>query len=47
MALVVGQAMEVPHGASPDMLEQTRVDLEGRLAALEARAQTLIARERR
>jgi lysophospholipid acyltransferase (LPLAT)-like uncharacterized protein len=44
VALVVGEPMEVPPGASPEMLEQARGELEQRLAALEARAQALIAR---
>jgi lysophospholipid acyltransferase (LPLAT)-like uncharacterized protein len=44
VALVVGEPMEVSRGASPEMLEQTRLQLEQRLAALEARAHTLIAR---
>jgi lysophospholipid acyltransferase (LPLAT)-like uncharacterized protein len=44
IALVVGEPMDVPQGASPERLEHTRVELEQRLAALEARAQALIAR---
>ena len=47
VSLVVGQPMEVPTGASPELLEQTRVEVEQRLAALEARAHALIARGRR
>ena len=42
IALVVGSAMEVPAGASPEILEQTRIDLEQRLAALEARARAMV-----
>jgi lysophospholipid acyltransferase (LPLAT)-like uncharacterized protein len=44
VALVVGEPMDVSRGASPELLERTRVELEQRLAALEARAQALIAR---
>jgi lysophospholipid acyltransferase (LPLAT)-like uncharacterized protein len=44
VALVVGEPMEVSRGASPEMLEQTRLQLEQRLAALEGRAHALIAR---
>src|SRR5262245_57865153 len=46
VALVVGEPMEVGRDASPEQLDTTRVDLERRLAALEARAQDLIARGR-
>jgi len=44
VALVVGEPMEVSRGASPEVLEQARIELEQRLSALEARAQALIAR---
>jgi hypothetical protein len=43
VALVVGEPMEVPPGVSGEMLEQTRLELEKRLASLEARARHLIA----
>ena len=45
VALVVGEPVEVPQGASGELLEQTRVELEKRLASLEARAVNLIARD--
>jgi lysophospholipid acyltransferase (LPLAT)-like uncharacterized protein len=44
VALVVGEPMEVPHGASDEGLEQTRIDLERRLRALEDRARELLER---
>jgi lysophospholipid acyltransferase (LPLAT)-like uncharacterized protein len=46
VAIVVGEPMEVARHASPGLLEQTRLELEKRLAALEARAMDLIARDR-
>jgi lysophospholipid acyltransferase (LPLAT)-like uncharacterized protein len=42
VALVVGDPIEVPRGAAGELLEQTRLELEKRLASLEARAQYLI-----
>jgi len=42
VALVVGEPMEVTKDASDAALEQARVDLEQRLAALEARATALL-----
>jgi lysophospholipid acyltransferase (LPLAT)-like uncharacterized protein len=47
VALVVGEPIEVPKDAPPDVLEVARVDLERRLAALEARAQSMLARRDR
>ncbi len=44
VALVVGEPMEVPGGASGDLLEQARLDLERRLSALEARAVQMLER---
>ena len=44
VALVVGQPMEVGRGLTGEMFEQNRIDLESRLAGLEARAHDLIAR---
>src|SRR5690348_12638060 len=41
VALVVGEPIDVPKGASNGALEHTRVDLERRLASLEARARDL------
>ena len=41
VALVVGEPIEVPKGASNGALEETRTDLERRLASLEARARDL------
>ncbi|HEY7188776.1 MAG TPA: lysophospholipid acyltransferase family protein [Vicinamibacterales bacterium] len=46
VAIVVGEPMDVARHASPELLDQTRLDLERRLAALEARARDLIARGR-
>ena len=42
VALVVGQPIEVSRGASPEILEQTRRDLERQLGALEDRARRLL-----
>jgi lysophospholipid acyltransferase (LPLAT)-like uncharacterized protein len=46
VALVVGEPIEVQRGASPELLEQIRLELERRLAALETHAHDLIARDR-
>jgi lysophospholipid acyltransferase (LPLAT)-like uncharacterized protein len=43
VALVVGEPIEVPRGTTDDALEHARVDLERRLAALEARAREMVA----
>jgi lysophospholipid acyltransferase (LPLAT)-like uncharacterized protein len=42
VALVVGRPIEVSRGASPEILEQTRRDLERQLTALEDRARRLV-----
>jgi hypothetical protein len=42
VALVVGEPVEVPNHLPAEALEQTRIDLERRLAALEARARAML-----
>jgi hypothetical protein len=43
VALAVGEPMDVMSDASEDVLEEARLNLERRLAALEARARQLLA----
>jgi lysophospholipid acyltransferase (LPLAT)-like uncharacterized protein len=43
VALVIGQPMHVARGLPPETFEQVRLELEKRLASLEARAQQLLA----
>jgi lysophospholipid acyltransferase (LPLAT)-like uncharacterized protein len=42
VALVIGEPIEVPHGAPDDLREEVRLTLEARLASLEQRASELV-----